>query len=298
MLTEQVSCEICESSEFVHDQVNGEIVCAHCGIVRTGDILFKGPEWRAFTLSETAKRERATPTPYPAFDGGFYTKFRGGKDANGSRLSPDKVQKWRRLRRFDIRAKSNDNKIRNMNQATSEIERYCDRLHLPHRIREEAIFIYRKSLNKDLIRGRTISDFVSAAIYAACRESRIPRSLADVSRACGRKVKDVSRTYRLLLKELGLKMPIDDPMKFVPKIASSLKIDIQTERESVKNLREAAEKKVLIGKDPRSMATAALYLACKNNRTKMTQKRLADAAGISTVSLRNRLKELEAAIHN
>jgi len=38
--------------------------------------------------------------------------------------------------------------------------------------------------------------------------------------------------------------------------------------------------------DPQSMATAALYLACKSNKRRMTQKKLADTAGISTVSLR------------
>lgn len=47
--------------------------------------------------------------------------------------------------------------------------------------------------------------------------------------------------------------------------------------------------------DPQSMATAALYMACKSNKRRMAQKKLADTAGISTVSLRNRLRELEAA---
>jgi len=46
---------------------------------------------------------------------------------------------------------------------------------------------------------------------------------------------------------------------------------------------------------PQFMATVALYMACKSNKRRMTQKKLADAAGISTVFLRNRLRELEAA---
>lgn len=294
VMTQQASCDVCNGSEFIHDGVNGEIVCARCGLVRTDDLVSNGPEWRAFTLSESAKRERASPTPY-AFDGGMFTRFREGRDANGTRLNPEQLQKWRRLRRFDFRTKSDDNKIRNLNQATIEVERFTDRLHLPRGIKDKALFIYRKALKEDLIRGRTISDFVAAAIYAACRESKVPRSLTNVSEASGRSVKDISRTYRLLVRSLKLRMPVDTPMKFVPRIAGSLNIDVETERKTIESLRRARERKLLVGKDPRSMATAALYLACKSNKRKMTQKKLADAAGISTVSLRNRLRELEAA---
>ena len=295
VIAQQASCDVCNGSEFIHDEVNGEIVCAGCGLVRTDDVVSNGPEWRAFTLSESAKRERATPTPYSAFEGGMFTRFREGRDANGTRLNPKQLQKWRRLRRFDFRTKSDDNKIRNLNQATIEVERFTDRLHLPRGIKDKALFIYRKALKEDLIRGRTISDFVAAAIYAACRESKVPRSLTNVSEASGRSVKDISRTYRLLVRSLKLRMPVDTPMKFVPRIAGSLNIDVETERKTIESLRIAGEMKLLVGKDPRSMATAALYMACKSNKRKMTQKRLADAAGISTVSLRNSLRELEAA---
>jgi transcription initiation factor TFIIB len=298
VITQQASCEVCDGSELIHDKVNGEIVCARCGLVRTDELVSHGPEWRAFTLSESTNRERATPTPYSAVDGGMFTRFREGKDANGTRLKPEQLQKWRRLRRFDFRTKSDDNKIRNLNQATIEIERYTDRLHLPRGIKDKSIFMYRKALKEDLIRGRTISDFVAASIYAACRESKIPRSLADVSKASGRSVKDVSRTYRLLVRSLKLRMPIDTPMKFIPKLASALNIDIETERITIERLQMAGERKLLIGKDPRSMATAALYMSCKTNKRKMTQKKLADAAGISTVSLRNRLRELETAFND
>ncbi|MEE8354330.1 MAG: TFIIB-type zinc ribbon-containing protein [Candidatus Bathyarchaeia archaeon] len=298
VITQQASCDVCGGTELIHDGVNGEIVCARCGLVRTDEVFNLGPEWRAFTLSESAKRERASPTPYSSFEGGMYTRFREGKDANGTRLKPEQLQKWRRLRRFDYRTKSDDNKIRNLNQATIEVERCTDRLHLPQGIKDKAIFIYRKALKEDLIRGRTISDFVAAAVYAACRQSQVPRSLANVSEASGRSVKDISRTYRLLLRSLKLRMPVDTPMKFVPRIAASLNIDIETERKTIESLRLAGKWKLLIGKDPRSMATAALYMACKSNNMKMTQKKLADAAGISTVSLRNRLRELETAFND
>jgi len=288
-----VSCDMCDGRELVHDQVSGEIVCARCGFVKTDSSLYKGPEWRAFTPRESAARERGSPTNFSSINGGFFTSFKAIKDAKGARLTPEELQKWKRLRRFDFRAKSEDNKTRNFSQAMTEIERYSDLLYLPKYHRNKAASLYRSALQRDLLRGRTISDFAAAAIYAACRLLRVPRSLSEVSKASGRSLRDVSRTYRLLVREFDLKMPVDDPMKFVPKLASNLKISLGSEKVTIEILQDAAERKMHVGKDPRSMSAAALYLACKSNHERVTQKRVADAAGISTVSMRNRLRELE-----
>jgi len=289
-----VSCDMCDGRELVHDQISGEIVCANCGFVKTDGSLYKGPEWRAFTPRESAARERCSPTSFASLDGGFFTSFKAIKDAKGARLTPEEMQKWKRLRRFDFRAKSEDNKTRNFSQAMTEIERYSDSLYLPRYARDKTTSLYRDALRRDLIRGRTISDFAAAAIYAACRLLRVPRSLSEVSRASGRNRKDVSRTYRLLVREFGLKMPVDDPIKFVPRLALTLKISLDSDKRTVEILRGAVKRRIHVGKDPRSMAAAALYLACKSNHERRTQKRIADAAGVSTVSMRNRLRELEA----
>ena len=294
MVTQQVCCEACDSRELVHDQVSGEIVCARCGVVKTDGILYKGPEWRAFTPRESAARERGSPVSPSSLNGGFFTSFRSMKDAKGASLAPEKLQEWKRLRRFDLRTRSDDNKMRNLNQAVTEIERYSDLLHLPRHARERAISLYRRALNKDLLRGRTISDFAAATIYATCRLLRVPRSLSEISDASGRSLRDVSRTYRLLVREFDLRMPADDPIKYVPKLASTLEVSLESEKATIEILRCAARRRTHIGKDPRSMAAASLYLACKSNHEKVTQKRVADEAGVSTVSMRNRLRELEA----
>jgi transcription initiation factor TFIIB len=284
MLAEQISCEVCESKELVHDDVNGEIVCARCGLVRTADILNKGPEWRAFTLSESATRERGHPASPLSYNGGLFTGVNSKKDSKGAWLTPEIMQKWKRLRRFDFRTRTDDNKIRNFDQAMTE---------MPSSVRDMTASLYRKALRRDLLRGRTISDFVAAAIYASCRLLKVPRSLSEVSEACGRSVKDVSRTYRLLVREFGLRMPVDDPIKFIPKIASSLRISLASDKKAIEILREASKRRIVVGKDPRSLAASALYIACKSNREKITQKRIANAVGVSTVSMRNRLRELE-----
>jgi len=101
--------------------------------------------------------------------------------------------------------------------------------------------------------------------------------------------------YRLLVTELDLRIPVDDPMKLVPRLASEVGASMETDLLAVEILREAAEQKALAGKDPRASAAAALYMACRANDEKCTQEEVAAAAGVSEVSLRKRLRDLEEA---
>lgn len=195
-----------------------------------------------------------------------------------------------RLRRYDNRSKFNETWRRNLSIAMAELDRMSTILHIPQNIKEQAATIYRKALRKDLIRGRSIDAFVAASIYAACRHSGVPRPLKEITKASLRQHSEVSRTYRMLLKELGIKMPIDNPMKFVPSIASKLNINRTIEQKAIQILRDAGKKRGLTGKDPRGLAAAALYMACNQNGEKKIQKDIAIAAGTTEVTLRNRLR--------
>ena len=56
------------------------------------------------------------------------------------------------------------------------------KLGIPKDIKESAALIYRKAVEKKLIRGRSIESIVCAAIYASCRMINIPRTLDEISR--------------------------------------------------------------------------------------------------------------------
>ena len=58
-------------------------------------------------------------------------------------------------------------------------------------------------------------------------------------------------------------------------------------------LRDARQKRFSAGKDPMGMAAAALYIACVQNSEKITQKEIAEAAGVTEVTVRNRYKALK-----
>ena len=294
MLVQKGQCPECGGGQFVTDMETGEIVCSRCGLVLQDEILDQKPEWRAFTPEETRSKARTgPPTSLKRFDKGLSTTFQPYKDSYGRALPMRERLKMMRLRKWNIRARVHSSAERNLSQAMNEITRLSDKLHIPASVEENAALIYRKALDKGLIRGRSIKSIAAAALYAACRLTRTPRSLKEIAEASTRRRKEISRCYRLLQRELDIKMPVDDPSKYISKIASQVGLTQKTQNTAFKLLEGAKEKKGIVGKGPTGMAAAALYIAAIINDQSLTQRELAKAADVTEVTVRNRYKELD-----
>ena len=288
-------CPECTSKNLVHDYDSGETICGDCGLVLYEQMLDKGPEWRAFTIQEKASRSRVgMPTSYSIHDKGLSTSISQiDRDAFGRKLPQStRLQMWR-LRKWQIRSRVHSSTDRNLAQAMAELERLSSKVSTSPPIREKAAVIYRKALDKGLVRGRSINAIAAAALYAACRKSGSPKALREISEASLVDKKDVARCYRLLLKELDFHMPISDPLTYVSKIAEKNRVSGRTQGTAIGILRTARQKRFSAGKDPMGMAAASLYIACLQNGEKITQKDIADAAGVTEVTVRNRYKALK-----
>ncbi len=287
-------CPECASKNLVHDYDTGETVCGDCGLVLYEQMMDKGPEWRAFTQEEKASRRRVgMPTSYSVHDKGLSTTIsQVDRDAFGRKLPlSTRLLMWR-LRKWQIRSRVHSSSDRNLAQAMAELERLSSKVSLSPPIKEKAAVIYRKALDKGLVRGRSINSIAAAALYAACRKSGTPRTLREIAEASLVDKKDVARCYRLLLQELDFHMPIADPLTYVSKIAEKTGISGKTQGAAIQILREARRKRVVAGKDPMGLAAATLYIACIQHNEKKTQKNIAEAAGVTEVTVRNRYKAL------
>ena len=273
-------CPECASKNLVHDYDTGETICGDCGLVLYEQMLDKGPEWRAFTQEEKTSRSRVgMPTSYSIHDKGLSTTIsQVDRDAFGRKLPiSTRLQMWR-LRKWQIRSRVHSSIDRNLAQAMAELERLSSKVSISPSIKEKAAVIYRKALDKALVRGRSINSIVAAALYAACRKSGSPRTLREISEASLVDKKDVARCYRLLLQELDFHMPVSDPLTYVSKIAEKNGVSGKTQGGAIAILREARLKRFSAGKDPMVMAAAALYIACLQNNEKITQKDIAETA--------------------
>jgi transcription initiation factor TFIIB len=288
-------CPECESTNLVHDYDSGETICGNCGLVVQDVMMDEGPEWRAFTQEEKESRSRVgIPTSYSVHDKGLSTSIdRIDRDAFGRKLPlSTRLQMWR-LRKWQIRSRVHSSIDRNLAQAMTELDRLSDKVSAPSAVKEKAALIYRKALDEGLVRGRSIAAIAAASLYAACRITGTPRNLREISRASLVKRKDVARCYRLLLRKLNIQMPIADPLIYISKISQKSDISGHVQSIAIQILNEAREKNISAGKDPMGLAAAALYIACKRAGEKKTQKEIADAAGVTEVTVRNRFKNLK-----
>ena len=125
---------------------------------------------------------------------------------------------------------------------------------------------------------------------------RYSQTLSDIADAAGIKKKVIQRFYRLLFANLDDVDSISySPSEFVSRISSEAKLSEKTICDARKILEFSDKRGITSGKHPMSMAAAAVYLAVQDNHEKVSQTRIAQISGISAVTIRNRVKELEIA---
>jgi transcription initiation factor TFIIB len=293
-----ITCSICNnnSGQIITDTESGEIICRNCGMVMLDNVQETRPEWRSFTTDDANNTRSRTgmPTSLARHDKGLATVIgRANKDASGQVLDAAMRTTMERLRTWDFRTQAHTSTDRNLRQAFSELNRLKDKLGLPDSVIEKTAYIYRKVQERGLVRGRTISSVLAAAAYIACREMGMSRTLDDIAHLNNIKHKELARTFRLLVLELDLKVPMIDPMKCVVKVANKAKLSEKTKRQAMNIMHDIIKSGVSAGKDPMGLAGSVIYMSSINTGETITQMDIADAAGVTEVTIRNRFKDIK-----
>lgn len=290
-----MSC-VCNSGRQVTDLESGEMACSSCGLVSLDKAVESRGEWRAFENDKDLSRV-GSPMSLAFHDMGLATVIgRANKDSAGRKLDASMNSVMGRLRTWDARTSVHSSGHRNLMHAFSELHRLKDKLGLSDAIVEKTAYIYRKAEEKRLVRGRSTSSILAAAIYIACREMGAQRTLGDVTEVTNVKRKDLTRSYRLLIRELDIKVPLADPMKCITKIANKANLSEKTRRMAMSTMNELIEKEISAGKDPMGLAATVLYLSSLTNGESTTQKDISEAAGVTEVTIRNRFNDLKEAL--
>lgn len=277
---------------LVRDDQRGEIICSNCGIVIRA-LLEYGPEWRSYSSLEEKNRARGgSPLSPMAADMGLRTQIsRSSKDAKGKTLSSQRRYEFNRLHAVDNRTRYGE--IRNLRIALKELKRVKSQLELSDELGRSAAMIYRKSLKKNLIRGRSIDGMVAASIYIACRQQNIPLTLKDVLSTCTSVTsKELGRCVRILIKELHIKPNASDFSALIHRLGEQLSMTMKTRAIACSIIDDAKSHGITVGKNPMSVAAASLYIAGVKSGERRTQQQIAKVAKTTPVTIRNRFKEL------
>ncbi len=281
-------CPECGSVKLIYDEHKGEIVCANCGLVIEEKMIDMGQEWRQFEEGEKKGRGGA-PLTMQKFDKGLTTNV--GEMSDIYQLgSEKKARKFLRLKKWQERVSTSIE--RNLRLAMAELRRVASYLNLPNFVKEEASRLYNVALQRGLVRGRSMESVIASCIYASCRTYNIPRTLDEISASSEVERKEIGRTYRFIMRKLDVKINPSNPKDYISRFASILHLSPKTQNDALKILSKAEASELTSGRGPAGIAAAALYVAALLNEEKKTQREVADVAGITEVTIRNRYKEL------
>lgn len=283
-------CTECGGKDIYRDEEKGETICRTCGLVIEDKMVDFTQEWRDFEEDGGGSRRRTgAPATYTQFDQGLGTEV--GQTSDFYKLGSEKSKdKFFRLRKWHYRISTAIE--RNLKVALAELKRVGSFLKLPKNVEEEAARIYTLAVQKGLVRGRSMESVVAGALYAACRRHEVPRTLDEMGEASGIEKKEIGRTYRFITRELEISILPSNPADYIPRFASALSLSADTQTKAVEILEQARDIELTSGRGPTGIAAAALYVASLIFGEKRTQREVADVAGVTEVTIRNRYKEL------
>ena len=166
---ELTECPECDSEHIVRDYKRGEVTCRNCGLVVDDQVIDQGPEWRAFDSEQNERRARGgAPMSVMVHDKGLSTDIGwGGRDINGNNVPTKNRAQVYRMRKWQNRTRASNSADRNLAQALNELNRLASKIGLHRQVREEAAMLYRRAVQDNLVRGRSVEGVAAAALYGA-----------------------------------------------------------------------------------------------------------------------------------
>ncbi len=214
-------------------------------------------------------------------------------DADGVAIRVDQRSAIQRMRRWNKISNNNRSYHRNLKNAFAVLIRIKDKLSLSETIVEKSAYYYRKILDQNLIKGRSIKGFVVACVYVSCREMNVPRTIEEIADISNADKIFAGKCYRLLVRTLKVRLPSIDSTSHLARIANNAGVSEKTLRHAIQMMAQIKDDPISLGKDPCAIAVAVLYGACLDRGEKTSQSRISLAGNVSVVTLRKRFLDIK-----
>jgi transcription initiation factor TFIIB len=271
---------------------NGNFVCHNCGVVAGKELV--SHEKRAYTSQEVNDRRRTEPT-WRTFGPRTLIGI-SAPDSKGNHLLPRRQAMFNRLSK--IQGSLINSLERNFWEAKPKLVALARKLNIPEYVSETAWSIYSEVAKQKLTMGRSIEAFTTASLYASIRIHNFPKLLEEITEVALLPLRSVHRSLALIVRkvlpQLKLKYKPIGPAPLIYRFGADLDLSIGVQKRAFELLSKARQKGLsTMGKDPKGISCAVLYLAAKSTPERMTQTRIAEVGHITEVTLRTRAKQVK-----
>ncbi|MDE1842375.1 MAG: hypothetical protein KGH95_01865 [Thaumarchaeota archaeon] len=280
----------CKGWPIITDNSSGEILCGSCGRVLEERSAETTPLFE-HDSADSQKRNFGLANSLTMYDMNM-TTIMSDRDGMGKSLSSVNKNAFYRLKILNTRS-AVAAKNKTLRSALVFLNVLQVKLALPDSVAENSAHLYRKAMREKMTVGRKSKNLICACVYVACKQAGVPRSLSEISLTSNIGKKELGRTYRILVEEMGLSLEPFSSVEFLAKVANEAQVSEKSQRNALEMLLTLEKAGMTRGRNPKAMAAATLYLSCILNAEQKSQSEITRASGVTSTTIRARYYEIK-----
>lgn len=249
---------------FIRDIPTGQIVCNLCGFVKETNIFVMDWKGTPYTKESTVR---------------FASKSSQSVNSNLKRA-----------------LKLNNNKTwedRKQNIGVNEIKRLTALFGLGDFIISRSVYLFQKAVKQPKFKVHNVILTSQVCFFYSARMKNFPIALEEIILEQGSTTRLAYRYYYLLMSELNLPKPQNNPAPLIPKLCAGLGLDEFVTRKAMEILSTYVKYENTSGLNSVGIVAGVIYLTCLRERIPRSQQIIAKHAKISDITLRTRYKEIK-----
>jgi Transcription initiation factor TFIIIB, Brf1 subunit/Transcription initiation factor TFIIB len=278
-------CPNCKKSTFLAtDSSQGTIVCSSCGLIIEDRMIDTTKEWREFSDGNSSgadpRRTGGIRNEYLG-DGGLSLSISGNASNEGT------------SRLMSIATRLSNSEDRSLIKGHQLITRWGSLLNLPKKIITKAEEQFSKiESSKKSLKGRSIDSVVAAVLYIASRVCSVPLKPHDIENTTGVPIKEIKGAYKAVKSYVNYIPPLDPP-RYCSNFCVKLGLQGDVASAAYKIAENIKQKRLLDGRNPRTIASAAIYIAVQlTPNCNVTLKDISTTSKIAENTIKNSYKDI------
>jgi transcription initiation factor TFIIB len=267
-------CPECRSANLIERKDEQCAVCQDCGFVLSAETTKLISRARIKVNQHSLSHRNSSPAKTAVED-----------KPNWERMV-QAFEQWKQVKIWDSTEK-------NLATALQYITKTAINLSLPNAVLEKATLTYKRIIEKRLLKGRSMKAVCATAIYIGSKQNKTAITIRDIAHSTKISPRKINHTYRSIIKHLETSAQTTSVSNYASEIATRLQLSTRSKELVEKTLEALDSSKRFAGKAPTGIACAAIYISSLLMGEKRTQREIAEAARITEMTIRSRIRELE-----